>query len=110
LEAYQTDLSGLYAVSNLGRVKTLAKPRRYKHWKSGEVKIITAQEKVLKGAVDKLGYVHFRLVKDGKATLIKGHHIVAETFLGYDRKQYDRKNNESLVVVHKDRNHRKQSS
>ncbi len=65
---------------------------------------MTRKEKVLKGNVDKLGYIHFRLTKDGKATLYKAHVLMAENFLGYDRSKYDRRNIMSLVVHHIDRN------
>ena len=37
---------------------------------------------------------------EGNRKLVKGHHIVAQAFLGYDPSQYDRKNIESLVVDH----------
>ena len=67
---------GHYKVSNLGNVKSIF--RMAKHYKGGE-KLI--HEKQLKVGINKGGYFHVGLYKDGKSKTKKVHQLVAETFL-----------------------------
>ena len=65
---------GLYRVSNLGRVKTLAREsftgRRL-------------SEKIMKAQTDTSGYFQLTLNKDGKKKTRKVHQLVAEAFLNH---------------------------
>lgn len=95
---------GLYEVSSLGRVKSLA--RVFKHTARNSHKETAAylKERILQPQQDNCGYLHVRLSRDGKQYLSKVHVLVAEAFLGYDRTAYDRKNiDDSLVVDHLNR-------
>jgi hypothetical protein len=69
---------GLYQVSNLGNVKSLA--RMAKHYKGGE-KII--YEKILKKRIGKDRYFHVGLYKDGISKTKKVHKLVAIAFLDH---------------------------
>lgn len=60
--------SGLYEVSNTGRVRSL--PRA------------TTLGKILKNQVDANGYHRISLSKDGKARVHLVHHLVLEAFVG----------------------------
>jgi hypothetical protein len=80
---------GHYKVSNLGNVKSIF--RMAKHYKGGE-KLI--HEKQLKVGINKGGYFHVGLYKDGKSKTKKVHQLVAETFLGH------KPNGQILVVDH----------
>ena len=70
----------LYMVSNEGRVKALPKSIRYVG-RTGHDGEAQRKERLMPGAKDKCGYIHVRLVKDGKAALWKVHHLVACAFL-----------------------------
>lgn len=61
---------GIYKVSNLGNIKSLA---RFK----------VPREKILKGSKDKDGYFHVRLSKNGNVKTTKIHKLVAIAFLGH---------------------------
>ena len=63
---------GLYQVSNLGRFKSL--PR---YTRNGSCK----QEKILKLAFDKDGYMVINLHKDGKQKSYRTHRLVAQAFI-----------------------------
>tara|TARA_R110002073_G_scaffold144021_1_gene296016 strand:+ start:75 stop:566 length:492 start_codon:yes stop_codon:yes gene_type:complete len=65
---------GRYQVSNLGRVKSLARKDSIGR---------RVNEKVLKPVLKKRGYLELALSKDGKATTRKIHQLVAEAFLGH---------------------------
>jgi hypothetical protein len=55
---------------------------------------------ILKPNKDKCGYVHYRLTNSkGKTELWKGHQLVGLTYLNYNRK-----NKDSLVLDHINRN------
>lgn len=69
---------GLYQVSNLGNIKSLA--RTAKHYKGGELII---NEKELKKCVGRGGYFHVGLSKDGKSKTLKIHQLVAMAFLNH---------------------------
>ena len=66
------EYEGLYQVSNLGRFKSL--PR---YTRNGSCK----QEKILKLAFDKDGYMLINLHKDGKRKSYRAHRLVAMHFL-----------------------------
>lgn len=90
-----------YAVNEIGEVRALAHVRLHTAKRTGVQKLTLKRRMILKPQPDKLGYLHVRLWDDkGHAHLYKLHHLVAEAFLGYDRKQYDRNNLDSLVVSH----------
>lgn len=59
---------GLYAVSNLGRVKSL----NYNH---------TGVEKILKPQKNRGGYLYINLCRNGKVKAFKVHRLVAAAFL-----------------------------
>lgn len=61
-----------YQISNYGRVKSLKKKTRNGHCKN---------DKILKERIDKKGYVHYALKKDGKTYEKKAHRLVAEAFI-----------------------------
>lgn len=64
IEGYE----GLYQVSNEGNVKSL----NYNH---------TGNERILKHAADKRGYLQVYLYKDGKRKIHKVHRLVAQAFV-----------------------------
>ena len=73
---------GHYKVSNFGNVKSLKNNK----------------EKLLKGVKDNFGYLMYVLCKDGKIKNIRGHILVAETFLNHKSNGYN------LVIDHIDNN------
>lgn len=92
---------GLYEVNDKGDVKVLQREVRHIAKNTRRVTTILRKEKILKPLHDSQGNVHYILTRhDGTGQLIKGHHIVAEAFLGYDRNQYKRGNLDSLIVTH----------
>lgn len=82
---------GLYQVSNLGRVKSLA---RFIPQKPGQFR--EHKERILQPSCDNCSYLHVRLAKDGVYKLFKVHRLVAMHFLP----DY----NENLSVNHKNHN------
>jgi Na+-transporting NADH:ubiquinone oxidoreductase subunit NqrA len=60
-----------YAVSNFGRVKRVTDSCR--QWKAGII---------LKPDINRGGYVHYRLRKNGKQCVRKAHHLVLNEFSG----------------------------
>ena len=71
IEGYE----GLYQVSNLGNVKSLPKPKRYK-WGTG-----LTEERILKPRAAMGGYVMVLLYKDQKAKAYHIHRLVAKAFI-----------------------------
>ena len=67
---------GLYQVSNMGRVKSLERFRKGKH-----NSLVFANEKILKGKIDKDGYLEYTLSKDGKLKSYRAHRLVAKAFI-----------------------------
>lgn len=69
------NLSGLYQVSNLGRIKGIEREVRRNgniyHWK----------ERILTPQIEKNGYIRFILSKNGKMERVLIHRVVAETFI-----------------------------
>ena len=63
------DYEGYYEVSNLGRVKSL--PRRG----------TTKQERILKPALKRNGYMDICLQKNGKRKYLHVHQVIAKTFI-----------------------------
>jgi len=59
---------GLYEVSSLGNLKTF-------NWKA------TGQTRIMKPAKDHKGYLRTMIVRNGKASTIKMHRIIAQAFL-----------------------------
>ncbi len=77
------DYTGLYQVSNLGRVRSLGNDK-------------TRKEKILKPGINNKGYQYVNLYKNGKGKLFSVHRLVATMFIP---------NPENLTVVnHKDEN------
>lgn len=62
----------LYEISNFGRVKSLKKITRNGHCK---------KDKILRGRIDKKGYIHYSLKNNKKSYERKGHRLVAEAFI-----------------------------
>lgn len=67
---------GLYQVSNLGNVKSLAR-EKYGNGKS----ILKVQEIILRPGMNDKGYYYVALNKDSKAKSCAVHRLVAETFI-----------------------------
>lgn len=79
---------GIYQVSNLGRIKSL---RSYNSF----TKSYYFKEKILKGKIDKNGYVMVCLC-NGKSKYIRVHRLVAEAFIP--------NKNKFPIINHKDEN------
>lgn len=76
---------GLYQVSNLGRVKSY-------YGKNGR---LTTESRLLRGKLDKNGYIEVRLCKNGRVSYKRIHRLVVDHFLHGDS---------ILQVNHKDGN------
>ena len=68
---------GYYQVSNIGRIRSL--DREVRHSKNGT---LTLKGKVLKGVMDKDGYLLVHLSKEGKKKMFKVHRLVYSAFNG----------------------------
>lgn len=68
------DYEGLYEVSNLGRVKSLAKIH-------GRGRGSMREEKILKSGNDSRGYSKISLCKNGEEKCFRIHRLVAEAFI-----------------------------
>ena len=66
---------GLYQVSNLGRVKSLARDTKLKQYTKHTDAFIMRQD------LNKRGYLYIRLTKDGKSKAFRVHRLVAEAFI-----------------------------
>jgi hypothetical protein len=86
------EYEGLYQVSNLGNVKSLAR-----EMVKGKRKFIS-KEKILKLGKDGAGYYFVNLYKNGKIKNFKIHKLVAITFLNHIPDRY------RIVVDHIDNN------
>ena len=62
---------GLYEVSNLGRLKSLAKKRG----------TVLLHPRIIKGRINRHGYCQQTLVKEGQRKTISRHKIVAQAFI-----------------------------
>ena len=70
------DYEEFYQVSNLGRVKSLARDVYYQNGTIHRIK-----EKILAPALNNCGYANVNLCKNGKMKNITVHRLVAEAFL-----------------------------
>lgn len=66
------EFEGLYNISSFGRVKSLTKNSTNGHCK---------KEKILRARIDKKGYIHYALKKEGKTYERKAHRLVAQAFI-----------------------------
>lgn len=74
---YEIENYSKYQISNLGRVKS-----KSRSWICSKGHLITIKEKILKGTLDKNGYVKVSLVNDkGNTKRLSVHRIVAETLI-----------------------------
>lgn len=71
------DYEDIYEISNFGRVKSLKRTFWASH--HNETKMVCA-EKILKGMVDKKGYVNVYLSKKGKSKRFRIHNLVWDHF------------------------------
>jgi len=71
---------GSYQVSNLGRVKSLARFRFNKDPNKAKAKI---KEKIISSNINKFGYYVIRLLKDGERKSFNLHQLVAMAFLDH---------------------------
>lgn len=62
---------GLYVISNLGRIKSFARP-----WDNR-----TLKDRIMRQYVGKTGYFNVRLCKNSRTKLCKTHRLVAEAFI-----------------------------
>ena len=69
---------GLYQVSNMGRVKALAKIR---YGRTAATKSRLYPEKILKNHVDLAGYCQVQLWRDGAGKMYGLHRLVAQAFI-----------------------------
>lgn len=70
------DYEGIYQVSNLGRVKSLARTR-----KAAFGSYCLVKERILKSGIDKDGYLQQSLCKNNKMKTFKVHRLVANCFI-----------------------------
>ena len=84
---------GMYQVSDLGRVKSLKRIIDRSHGKK-----LTVEERILKPYVMRLGYIQYKLSKNGNPKSYQAHSLVAIAFLNH------KPNGHSLVVDHIDNN------
>lgn len=100
---------GLYKISNLGNLKSLNYKKR-------------GSEKLIKWTLDKEGYLRAGLCKNGKRERVKGHQLVAITFLNHKRcgvklvvnhinhiKSDNRVENLEIITNRENCNHRKKA-
>lgn len=71
---------GIYQVSTLGRVKSLGRTVEKKSKLGKEFKMVVS-EKVISGHVSDSGYIEYNIRKNGRPKTIRGHRLVAETFI-----------------------------
>lgn len=77
------DIAGfenMYQVSNLGRVKSLPRPKPVTVFNKARIKIMT-KERIIGGSSEKDGYIQINLRKNGKIKKCRIHRLVAEAFL-----------------------------
>jgi hypothetical protein len=72
---------GLYQVSNMGRVKSLARYKRNGTKKNGEPMMYLLNEEIKVLQIDKAGYQNVYLWKDNKMKFVKVHRLVAQAFI-----------------------------
>lgn len=75
------NMNGLYQVSNLGRVKSLDRPKRNYDINTGLFTTITIQGKIRKPRLTSFGYYTILLSKNGKRKWFFIHRLVAEAFI-----------------------------
>jgi hypothetical protein len=71
----------LYQVSNIGRVKRLAKLKQNYNVNTKTLDMITTPEKIVKPQLDKNGYYRIGLTKDYKRSFHFVHRLVAKAFV-----------------------------
>lgn len=93
---------GLYEVSDLGRVRSLDRLVAYK--RTGGVML--RRGRLLAGALDKAGYAHLVLCKEGKQKTLYFSRLVAQAFVpnpdnlpDVHHKDFDKTNNSSRNLV-----------
>ena len=79
---------GLYQVSNLGKVKALARERNNQY---------SNKEIILKQSEDGKGYLQVILNKNGERKSFKVHRLVAETFI--DKSNFKYMSNENIKEI-----------
>lgn len=88
---------GLYQISNLGRIKSLARRKKARRNKAGIHYTLPVTEKIMRLRPDKnFGYYYTNLSKNGKMKTHKAHRLVAEHFIPNPQNKY--------AVNHKDGN------
>ncbi|WVR22054.1 MAG: HNH endonuclease [Malazfec virus 1] len=90
------DYTGIYQVSNMGRVRSL--DRDIQKVRYGEEEIIRTKGRVMSAVYDNRGYLVVRLSKNGSSKMFKTHRLVAHMFV-------ENPNPTKFTVVnHKDEN------
>ncbi len=77
IEGYE----GLYEISNLGNVKSLARTWNFRDYGNGKKQVIKSKEKILKTSISNSGYVLVGLSKNNKNSLKAVHRLVAKAFI-----------------------------
>lgn len=90
---------GLYAVSNHGRVKSLARETK---GRSGSTRQLA--ERILKPSQIQGGYLVVKLCKNSKGQPMRVHRLVAEAFLGPPRQVTEAGWTQTQLVAHNDGN------
>lgn len=75
------NFENLYEISNIGRLKSLPRPRRYKDINTGLYKTYMTKEYIIKGRINDNGYKRTILSKNGTRFYMDIHRLVAEVFI-----------------------------
>lgn len=81
------DYEGIYQVSNLGRIKSLSRNRRFMYGQ-----ICKTKEKILKNRIKEDGYVIIGLHKNNKTKMFRVNRLVLQTFVGQSKLDCNHKN------------------
>ena len=89
---------GLYQISNYGKLKSLERKYKKVDRRTNKEYLYIQKERILKKRIDKKGYIHYDLNKDGITKEYKAHRLVAQAFIPniYNKKQINHKDMNKL--------------